>query len=190
MSIRLVCADKSLVDGPGYLDETANYQVGRSSKCRFILSDLSVSRVHAEIIVNEKRIRVKDLNSYNGTFVDGVRVNEADVRPGQSLQFGSTRFHVVDDRDNNVTPDEISEVSTHFMNTKAKNELSFLACLSPQEKRVVEGLFMGISRKEVASNLGIRPNTACNHIKRIYEKLGVNSRAELMVLLMKEKEKA
>src|SRR5437667_19434 len=95
MLLRLICLDESLINGPGYLTAGESHRVGRSSRCSFVVNDLSVSRIHAELVVNDASVFVKDRDSRNGTFVEGVRIAEAEVRPGQSLRFGNSRFQLL-----------------------------------------------------------------------------------------------
>jgi len=52
------------------------------------LSDSTVSGLHCEIAVLRDGFRVRDLASTNGTYVSGVRVVEAVIRPGATLQLG------------------------------------------------------------------------------------------------------
>jgi Response regulator containing a CheY-like receiver domain and an HTH DNA-binding domain len=51
--------------------------------------------------------------------------------------------------------------------------------LSPREKEIAAMLLQGGSAKQIADKLGITVNTANFHIKNLYKKLGVRSRAEL-----------
>ena len=50
--------------------------------------------------------------------------------------------------------------------------------LTPRETDVLTLIGKGFTRKEVANKLNISPNTAAEHIKNIYQKLHINSRAE------------
>ncbi|MFT3837428.1 MAG: sigma 54-interacting transcriptional regulator [Myxococcaceae bacterium] len=56
------------------------------------LKDPSVSGLHAELSHDELGIRVKDLGSRNGTFVDGVRVLEAVLTGPAKLALGATQL--------------------------------------------------------------------------------------------------
>jgi len=65
--------------------------VGRdSSVSDIVISDLTISRKHAVFVLGIDGLKVRDLGSTNGTFVDDVRVVEIDetLRPGQSLSLG------------------------------------------------------------------------------------------------------
>jgi pSer/pThr/pTyr-binding forkhead associated (FHA) protein len=187
--MRLICTDKSLVDGPEYLTEEGSYRVGRSSRCSFVVSDLSVSRFHAEVIVRKEKVRIKDLGSRNGTFVDGARIEEAEVQPGQSVRFGSAQFHLVDN-DLLEPPREFSDISTRLVKNKPiVVELAALARLSEAQRRVLDHLLTGLQQKEVASKLDISPNTVHSHVTVIYRTLGVSSRAELLALFITDQKK-
>lgn len=52
--------------------------------------------------------------------------------------------------------------------------------LSPRERQVADALVGGLSRPKIAAHLGISSNTASTLAKRVYRKLGVRSRFELM----------
>jgi pSer/pThr/pTyr-binding forkhead associated (FHA) protein len=174
----MICTDKSLAEGPEYLSSGERYRVGRSSTCSFVINDLSVSRFHAEVIVTEEKVRVKDLRSRNGTFVDGVRVEEVEVEPGQSVRFGAAHFHLIGE--NQVAGDDLSEISTHYVPSKAPAQPEVLRTLTDMQGKVLDLLLTGLQEKEVASRLDLSRNTVHNHVKGIYRKLGVTSRPELL----------
>ncbi|MEO8154096.1 MAG: response regulator transcription factor [Rhizobacter sp.] len=52
--------------------------------------------------------------------------------------------------------------------------------LSTRETEVLTGLAKGFSYAEVAQALGITPNTVRTHVRKLYEKLSVNSRSEAL----------
>jgi hypothetical protein len=67
--------------------------IGRAPGCQFVVTDLSVSRVHAELTRSENTWLLSDLGSMNGTLVNGYRiVAPTRVRPGDEVTFGKTRF--------------------------------------------------------------------------------------------------
>jgi DNA-binding CsgD family transcriptional regulator len=59
------------------------------------------------------------------------------------------------------------------------------SCLTEREREVVQLLLRGNSAKAIARVLAISPETARNHLKRIYPKLGVASQAELFALFFR-----
>lgn len=60
--------------------------------------------------------------------------------------------------------------------------------LTPREAEVHELLAQGLTNKEIAALLHISPSTATVHVKHIFEKLGVRSRAEAARVLVDESE--
>jgi adenylate cyclase len=62
--------------------------VGRAASCDIVLDDHSVSREHAALLVSNGRLRVVDLNSRNGTFLNGEAVQQVDLVPGDNVTFG------------------------------------------------------------------------------------------------------
>lgn len=64
--------------------------VGRGAEADVRLPDSGVSRAHAEVHVEDGRVRVVDLSSTNGTLVNGRRVAEAELSDGDRLDIGAT----------------------------------------------------------------------------------------------------
>ena len=58
-----------------------------------------------------------------------------------------------------------------------------VAALSPRERQVLEALSQGQRYKEVADTLGVSIDTVRTHVKEVYRKLHVNSRAEAVLKL-------
>ena len=56
------------------------------------LTDSQVSGIHCEIRLDERGYRLRDLDSTNGTFVGGLRINDVYVPPGSVLSIGTTRL--------------------------------------------------------------------------------------------------
>lgn len=90
-----------IVEGPGAgstftYDETfpSSVLVGSSVACTFRVQDPEASRRHATLDRQGDEIRILDLTSTNGTFVNGVRIREATLAGGELLRFGSTTVRV------------------------------------------------------------------------------------------------
>jgi FOG: FHA domain len=66
--------------------------IGRSSDCDVILDNAGVSRTHAKIVRVGERVQLVDLNSGNGTFLNGKGINEAFVTPDDFIGIG--KFNV------------------------------------------------------------------------------------------------
>ncbi len=72
------------------------FSVGSHPSNELVLPDPAVSRFHCEIRRETDILSVRDLNSRNGTFVDGVRIREAILRGGSVVRVGriALRFGV------------------------------------------------------------------------------------------------
>ena len=103
MAIKLVAAAGSpsvLVTGG------RSFLVGRSATCDLPIQDPTVSRRHAELELMGAGVRVKDLGSTNGTYLDGVRVIDALATPGSRVAFGKMDFQVVAEPSEAAVPPE------------------------------------------------------------------------------------
>lgn len=70
--------------------------VGRVEDNTFHISDGSVSSHHAEILLRGTDIVVRDLNSTNGSFINGEKITEQVLKPGQVLRFGQVELKIDD----------------------------------------------------------------------------------------------
>ncbi len=68
--------------------------LGRAPRADFIVEAALVSRLHCRLEVADDRIDVIDLESTNGTYVNGKRVDRARVRSGDMLQIGRVALKV------------------------------------------------------------------------------------------------
>ncbi|WP_433516059.1 FHA domain-containing protein [Nonomuraea sp. CA-143628] len=77
-------------------DHRMRYVVGRGSACDLVLSDLTVSRVHAELRrEDDGGWMLVDLGSLNGTRLNGWRlVGPAKIKSGDEVSFGDCGFMV------------------------------------------------------------------------------------------------
>lgn len=70
--------------------------VGRGEDCGVQIRDPRTSRHHAELTVDGAAVTVRDLGSRNGLFVNGQRVTNATLHPGDEVGFASARFALVE----------------------------------------------------------------------------------------------
>jgi predicted component of type VI protein secretion system len=68
--------------------------IGRREDCDVRIPLGEVSRKHCRLTADGDELRVEDMGSSNGTFLNGVRVQEAAIQPGDSLQIGPIAFAV------------------------------------------------------------------------------------------------
>lgn len=61
--------------------------------------------------------------------------------------------------------------------------------MTRREEQIVRMIAEGLPNSEISSNLGVSPHTVKNHLFRIYEKLGVSNRVELLLYALSGREK-
>ncbi len=77
------------------LEDGSELTIGVAARCSVRLSVPDVSRSHALLTNRNGRVIVLDLGSTNGTFVNGKRVKEAELAPGDFLRFSSVVAQVL-----------------------------------------------------------------------------------------------
>ncbi|WP_439542712.1 FHA domain-containing protein [Hyphomicrobium sp.] len=77
-------------------DAPEEQTIGRGPGADVTVPNDTVSKVHARLVYDRKaqRLRVVDLNSSNGTFLDGVRVTDTLASAGAVLRFGTVEYNV------------------------------------------------------------------------------------------------
>lgn len=68
--------------------------IGRAPRADFIVDAPLVSRVHCRLTAGADELEVKDLDSTNGTFVNGERVTSALLRGGERIGVGRVELIV------------------------------------------------------------------------------------------------
>jgi pSer/pThr/pTyr-binding forkhead associated (FHA) protein len=82
--------------------------IGRGEACELQIPLLNVSRRHCELRIEQGVIRVKDLASSNGTYLNNQRINEDELSAGDRLAIGPIVFTVQVDGQ----PDEVAPVKS------------------------------------------------------------------------------
>lgn len=68
--------------------------MGRSSGAEFIVDAAMISRLHCRLTAGATELEVVDLDSTNGTFVNGLRVQRAVLKEGDRLRVGRVEFAI------------------------------------------------------------------------------------------------
>jgi pSer/pThr/pTyr-binding forkhead associated (FHA) protein len=71
--------------------------IGRVEDNTFQVAEPSVSSHHCEVLLRGKDVVVRDLNSTNGTFINGEKVTESVITPGQILRLGQIEMRLETD---------------------------------------------------------------------------------------------
>ena len=70
--------------------------IGRVEDNTFQIAEASVSSHHCEVLLRGNDIVIKDLNSTNGTFINGEKISESVLKPGQTLRLGQIELRLDD----------------------------------------------------------------------------------------------
>jgi pSer/pThr/pTyr-binding forkhead associated (FHA) protein len=82
--------------GARYLLDRDETTVGRHPDCEIFLHDVTVSRRHSEFHRAGGEFTLRDLGSLNGTYVNGERVADKDLKSGDEIQIGRFKLLYLD----------------------------------------------------------------------------------------------
>jgi hypothetical protein len=163
--------------------------VGRGTDLDLVLSDPSVSRLHAEITVRGRYAYVTDLGlSTNGTRVNGRPVGRRRLRDGDVLTLGAATFRVVAPPDEPASalsePDtmELRAVRAPDLTRRERDVLTSLCRPSLQSDAFVNPA----SAREIAEELVVTEAAVKQHLLRLYAKFGIPEGGDRRVRLANE----
>lgn len=91
--------------GQVFTMNTHEFTMGRHPDNQGCVDDQGISRYHAKIVRDNAEYTIEDLNSSNGTYVNGVAVQRAELKNGDTLQLGprvSFRFSLASSAEERV----------------------------------------------------------------------------------------
>ncbi len=83
--------------------------IGRVEDNTFQIAEPSVSSHHCEVLLRGPDVVVRDLNSTNGTFINGEKVSETVLKPGQVLRLGQIEMRLETDAPRSPTKKPIDQ---------------------------------------------------------------------------------
>ena len=83
---------KGPIPGEKFLIKKDIFSIGRNYESDILLDDITVSRNHALIEKSDKNYILKDLESLNGTYLNGNIINTAKLEHGDRIQIGKYIF--------------------------------------------------------------------------------------------------
>jgi hypothetical protein len=104
--------------------------IGRREDCDLRIPVGDVSRKHCRLVRTDDGIRIEDLGSSNGTYVNGTRVQESDLHAGDTVGIGPVQFIV--QIDGVPDEDEMTAPSARAAAAKTDDEDSLIGHEMPQ----------------------------------------------------------
>ena len=71
------------------------HTLGRSAESTLVIKSASISKVHAKMIITEDKVIISDNRSSNGVIVNGVKIQNKAMRPGDKFSLGEVLFDVI-----------------------------------------------------------------------------------------------
>lgn len=83
-----------VVDGKRVEVDSPRFLIGRDLSCQLTIESGTLSRQHAAIVTTGELIEVEDLESSNGTWVNGEKVARRALAPGDFFRLGDVEFQI------------------------------------------------------------------------------------------------
>ncbi len=118
-------------DGRNYPLSVGPTVIGRGDQASVRIADVNASRQHARLDYDGQRVTLTDLGSANGSLVNGRRVTEVALNPGDVIQIGSTRLTFRTDGAAEPTRINATYLATMLPCSSTTTVLQYLSHLSP-----------------------------------------------------------
>jgi hypothetical protein len=74
--------------------DRARFAIGRALDNQLVIEDSRVSRYHAAVLIVDTACSIRDLESTNGTWVNGIRIREKRLLDGDVVSLGGTELRI------------------------------------------------------------------------------------------------
>jgi ABC-type multidrug transport system ATPase subunit/pSer/pThr/pTyr-binding forkhead associated (FHA) protein/ABC-type multidrug transport system permease subunit len=122
-------------------------KIGRRPDNDIVVSDLGVSKQHAELRQSATgRYQIIDMGSHNGTFVNGVRVNQAELKDNDIIAIGHATFRLVGG--------ELIEYIDDGRATFEAHELQVVVHDGHKDKILLDGITFPLAERSMMAVIG------------------------------------
>jgi DNA-binding CsgD family transcriptional regulator len=154
------------------------FVVGRTQRVQIVLDHATVSRRHARLIGERGSLLLEDLGSANGTVLNGSLVTRSELTLGDRVCFGLVECVVLP----SPLASTVREESTYPAHRRGLHQRQ-ADKLTPAQRIIAEYVLEGHDEQQIALLLHKSPHTIHTHLKAIFQRLQVHSRAELVATL-------
>lgn len=141
------------------LKERESVIVGRTSRSNHMIPDELLSSAHCKILLMPNKLEVVDLESKNGTYLNGLRIEQAELFLGDELRIGNTKVVIASEK----------------MDTQSVNALTFPGASRDRQSHGLKLDFTGarmINQGHVQPlTIESRPTTSANREVEVRKKV-------------------
>ncbi len=135
--------------------------IGRSSELDMVLVEDMVSRRHAKITVSTESIRIQDLGSTNGSFVNGEKIKQTELGEGDRILIGTSIIKLVATDD----PATLDEARNHLRDVSAARRTTQVRTMTGSIAEVpLPDLLQLFSASKKSGVLSIRMDKKIGHV--------------------------
>ena len=136
------------------INDTKSFTVGRVPGNQLLLSDQGISRHHFSIRKEGNCFKIEDLKSHNGTFVNGVKIQELPLKHGDFIRAGQTELLFLTKTESEVIFDSENDFDEDLV-TKSEIQLSIEENVSnlPQDLTMLVKIGKTINESKDAETL-------------------------------------
>jgi pSer/pThr/pTyr-binding forkhead associated (FHA) protein len=102
--------------------------VGRIAENQLHIPDDSASSRHAEILFENANFYVRDLDSTNGTFINGSKTESAVLKHGDEVRFGSVACLFISENADSAVAPEAAAIEEQQPSSKSVRPENFTSC--------------------------------------------------------------
>lgn len=84
--------------------QKGKFLLGKSPQCDLVIDDVLLSSIHACLLVEDGQIQIRDLFSQSGVYINGIKVTEGVIFPGDQLKIGALDFKFESLPQNSINP--------------------------------------------------------------------------------------
>lgn len=72
-----------------------DYIIGRSEECQIVLAEYGISKKHAKLEIHQNEIFISDLQSSNGTYINGVQIQDEKIKIKDKISLYNITFDII-----------------------------------------------------------------------------------------------